>query len=116
MNSRSEPMPTLFWIKLLHTAVWLFFVLCIAGIPLATAGGHLRWAGWLSALVLAECAILAVNGGRCPLTDVAGQYTDQRADNFDIYLPAWVARHNKVIFGVMFVAGEIYFVGRWWRS
>jgi hypothetical protein len=116
VKSQSERPPTLVRIKRLHTAVWLFFVLCIVGIPVAVARGHLAWAGWLSGLVLLECATLAVNLGRCPLTDVAGRYTDERAENFDIYLPLWVARHNKLIFGALFVAGEMYFLWRWWQS
>jgi hypothetical protein len=28
-----------------------------------------------------------------------GALHPDRADNFDIYLPVWLARHNKVIFG-----------------
>ncbi len=33
------------------------------------------------------CGVLAANGGRCPLSDLAARYTDERASNFDIYLP-----------------------------
>lgn len=104
----------LVWIKLLHTTVWLFFVACIAGIPVAAARRKFGWAAVLSGLVIVECAVLAVNGGRCPLTDVAARYTAERADNFDIYLPVWLARWNKVIFGTVWVVGEFYAVRRWW--
>ena len=75
-----------------------------------------RWAVFLTGLVLVECAILAVNRGRCPLTDVAGRYTNAREDNFDIYLPAWLARHNKAIFGTLFVAGELFVLREWFRA
>jgi hypothetical protein len=44
---------------------------------------------------------------RCPLTDVAARYTDRRTDNFDIYLPVWLARNNKRVFGGLWVAGEL---------
>jgi hypothetical protein len=71
------------------------------------------WALAGTALVLVECAVLAANGGRCPLTDVAARYTSDRTDNFDIYLPRWVARHNKAIFGTLFVAGEAVVLWRW---
>ncbi len=57
--------------------------------------------------------VLAVNWGRCPLTDLAGRFTDARAENFDIYLPLWVARHNKLIFGILFVAGEAVVLQQW---
>jgi hypothetical protein len=59
------------------------------------------------------CGILALNHGRCPLTSVAARYTLERADNFDIYLPDWLARRNKVIFGTLFVIGEIVVLWCW---
>ena len=34
---------------------------------------------------------------RCPLTDVAARYTTDRAENFDIHLPLWLAKYNKII-------------------
>lgn len=45
------------------------------------------------------------NRFRCPLTDVAARYTGDRHDNFDIYLPLWLARYNKEIFGPLFAIG-----------
>lgn len=51
--------------------------------------------------------------GRCPLTDLAGRYTEERVDNFDIYLPLWLARRNKMIFGTLFAVGELVVLGRW---
>ena len=116
MKSRSETIPVLVWIKLAHTAAWLFFAGCIVAIPIAGAGRQFRWAAALSGLVLVECAILAVNRCRCPLTDLAGRYTQERTDNFDIYLPLWLARRNKMIFGTLFAIGELFVVGRWWIS
>ena len=113
MHPRSERFPALVWIKLLHTAVWLFFVACIVAIPVAGAWHQFRWAAILSGLVAVECGILAVNQWRCPLTDLAGRYTEARSDNFDIYLPLWLARHNKLIFGTLFAAGELFVLGRW---
>ncbi|HVN03539.1 MAG TPA: hypothetical protein VMT86_03920 [Bryobacteraceae bacterium] len=82
-------------------------------IPFAGAWRQFLWAARLTGLVLVECAVLAVNGGRCPLTDLAGHYTEERRDNFDIYLPLWLARHNKTIFGLLFIAGELFVLGRW---
>jgi hypothetical protein len=55
--------------------------------------------------VAVEVLVLAFNRWRCPLTDVAARHTSDRRDNFDIYLPEWLARHNKVIFGTLYVAG-----------
>jgi hypothetical protein len=100
-------------IKLLHTAVWAFFAGCIVAIPVLGARREFLWAALLSCCVLVECAVLAANRGRCPLTDVAAGYTDERRDNFDIYLPLWLARHNKTIFGALFIAGEVFVLARW---
>ena len=68
--------------------------------------GHYEWAAILIGLVLVECGVLAANRGRCPLTGMAARHTEQRSKNFDIYLPLWLARHNKTIFGALFVAAE----------
>jgi hypothetical protein len=103
-------------IKLLHTAAWAFFAGCIVAIPVAGAKGEFRLAVGFTAAVLIECAILACNRGRCPLTDVASRYTNARKDNFDIYLPLWLARYNKVIFGSLFVVSELYVLAVWVAS
>jgi hypothetical protein len=62
----------------------------------------------LVGIVMVEVAILVFNRMRCPLTAVAARYTMDRRDNFDIYLPLWLARYNKQIFGTLFVAGVLY--------
>jgi hypothetical protein len=102
-------------IKVLHTVIWAIMAASILAIPWAAWFGQLRWAFGLTLLVVGECLVLAFNRGRCPLTDVAARYTHERADNFDIYLPVWLARHNKSIFGFLFVIGEIVLIWRWIR-
>lgn len=116
VRKRSETFPTLVAIKLLHTAIWLFFATCIGAIFVAGALRRFYTAGILSCLVLVECAVLALNRGRCPLTDLACRYTQERADNFDIYLPPWLARHNKAIFGTLFAAGVVFVAARYFIS
>jgi hypothetical protein len=103
---------------LVHTAIWLFFAGCIVAIPIAGARRQFFWAAVLTGLVLIECAVLAVNRCRCPLTSLARSYTEERTDNFDIYLPLWLARRNKTIFGMLFAVGELFVLGQWlisWR-
>ena len=99
-------------IKLLHTAIWAFFAASILLLPWAGWKGHFRLSLVLTVLILGECAVLALHHGRCPLTDVAARYTDDRVANFDIYLPAWLARYNKHIFGSLFIAGELVVLWR----
>lgn len=100
-------------IKLAHTLIWVFFVVCIAAIPISASTGRLATAAALIGIVFLEVLVLAFNGWRCPLTDVAGRYTEQRRDNFDIYLPEWLARHNKIIFGMLYVTGVVVTIAKW---
>jgi len=103
-------------IKLLHTLIWAFLTSSIMALPVLGVLRRFRWAAILTGIVLLECGVLAVNGGRCPLSDLAARFTDDRAHNFDIYLPNWLAQHNKTIFGLLFVAGELVVLGSWLRE
>ena len=103
-------------IKLAHTAVWAVMAAVIVAVPIAALRGRFRLAGWLTALVVAECIVLALNGGRCPLTDLAARFTTDRSANFDIYLPLRLAAHNKAIFGGLFLSGELVYLWRWVKS
>jgi hypothetical protein len=100
-------------IKLLHTLIWAFLAASILALPVVGIMRRFRWAAILTGLVLLECGVLALNGNRCPLSDLAARFTNDRANNFDIYLPNWLAQHNKVIFGALFVAGELVALGCW---
>lgn len=110
-----RPEHALVALKALHTVVWAFFAGCIVALPLAALAGRFRLAAWLAAVVLVEVAVLAANGWSCPLTRVAGRYTADRRDNFDIYLPRWLARYNKQVFGTLFVAGGLVALWAWLR-
>ena len=92
-------------VKVVHTVVWAVFAGAIVVIPVAALAGP-RWLAWaLVAFVALEVLVLAANRMRCPLTDVAARYTQDRAANFDIYLPLWLARWNKHLFGSLYAAG-----------
>ena len=100
-------------VKLAHTAVWSFFATSICAIPVLSWTGRTREALVCIVIVLVEVLVLAFNRWRCPLTGVAARYTDDRRDNFDIYLPEWLARHNKVIFGLLYVCGLLVTFAQW---
>jgi len=108
-----NPTTTLRTIKLVHTVVWAFFAGCILAIPVLAWRNLIAAAWWLSAVVLLEVLVLAMNRLRCPLTAVAARYTPERQDNFDIYLPLWLARYNKEIFGSAYVLGVLYTLAAW---
>jgi len=107
---------TLRAIKIVHTVVWAFFAGCILAIPAFAWSHQFSGVGILAIVVLIEIAILVANGWRCPLTGVAARYTDDRADNFDIYLPLWLARYNKLIFGWLFAAALLFALLLWLRQ
>lgn len=94
-------------VKLVHTAAWAFFASCVVGIPVAALSGRLGVAAVLIGLVALESVVLLANAWRCPLTAVAARYTKDRQPNFDIYLPVWLARYNKEIFGTLYVLGIV---------
>ena len=106
-------MALLIAIRTLHTLIWAFFAGCIVAVPVAALRGRFRLGAILSAMVWLECAVLALHHGRCPLTDVAGRFTADRADNFDIYLPLWLAHCNKLLFGALFLAAELLLLACW---
>ena len=100
------------WVRILHTFVWLIFASSILLIPALSYLREYRSAACLIGFVFLEVLVLATNGMKCPLTDAASRYTYDRRDNFDIYLPLWLARHNKTIFGTLYVGGIVYTVLR----
>jgi hypothetical protein len=99
-------------VKTIHTLAWALFASAVLLIPVAAWIDNWRATLTLVGVVTLECAILALNEMRCPLTPIAARYTENRADNFDIYLPVWLARYNKQIFGTLFVAGIAFAIIR----
>jgi len=100
-------------VKLVHTLAWAFFAGSIVALPVCSYFNRFALAMLLIAFVIFEIIVLGFNRFACPLTKVAARYTNERKDNFDIYLPLWLARHNKQIFGVLFFAGLIYTAAKW---
>ena len=100
-------------VKVVHTLAWAIFAGCIVAIPVAAYVRNFQLATLLIAIVLVEVIVLIANHFRCPLTDVAARYTSDRRPNFDIYLPLWIARYNKEIFGSLFVAGILFTLIQW---
>jgi len=103
-------------IKLAHTVAWAFCGAAIVAVPVAAWYNRFGWALLAALVVACEVAILVLNGMKCPLTPIAARYTSDRRDNFDIYLPLFVARYNKQIFGTLYVAGLVFLFVRWITS
>ena len=98
----------LFSVKLIHTAIWLFMVTVIAYVLYCGLADAINWYTWIAiGLVVAEGLVLLMFRGRCPLTVLARNYSDSDRDNFDIFLPNWLARYNQLLFTIIYVIGLI---------
>jgi hypothetical protein len=96
----------LFLIKLVHTLIWLFFVLVIFYILYSGISNNINTYTWIGiALIFIEGLVLVAFKMFCPLTLLARNYSDSDKDNFDIFLPNWLAKYNKLIFTTIFVIG-----------
>ena len=100
-------------VKLVHTAIWLFFVAAIFYILYSGITNKITYFTWITiGLIVGEGAVLVLFKMFCPLTLIARKYSDSEKDNFDIYLPNWLARHNKVIFTSIYLVGVIIVIIR----
>lgn len=95
-------------IKLLHTAIWAFFVSAIFYILYSGVTNTITRYTWMAiGLIVGEGLVLLMFKMYCPLTILARNYTDAQEDNFDIFLPNWLARHNKLIFTPIFIVAVV---------
>ena len=102
------PSDKLFLVKLLHTLIWAFFVSAIFYIVYSGVADRINFLTWICiGLILLEGAVLLLFKMACPLTLVARKFSDSQKDNFDIFLPNWLARHNKLIFTAIFAFGVL---------
>lgn len=100
-------------IKALHTAVWVFFNVVIFYLLYAVITDRIDHWFWVAlSLIGLECLVLLVFRMVCPSTLIARRYSDSDAANFDIYLPLWLAKYNKLIYGLI-LAGILAGLG--WR-
>ena len=95
-------------IKLLHTLIWVILAGATFGVLYSGLSGHITFYTWVAiAMIVLEGIVLLIFRWSCPLTLVARKYSDSQKDNFDIYLPNWLARHNKLIFTTLFLTGFV---------
>lgn len=98
----------LIFVKALHTIIWAIMVAAICCILYAGLSGKVTSITYVSMGLMAfEGLALLAGRGSCPLTPIARHYSDSAKDNFDIYLPEWLARHNKTIFGALLAIGLV---------
>ena len=90
-------------IKTLHTIIWLFYNVVIFYLLYAVIVDKIDLWVWICiGLVIMEGLVLLIFKWFCPLTIIARRYSDSTKDNFDIFLPNWLAKHNKLIYTSLF--------------
>ncbi|MGI9551053.1 MAG: hypothetical protein ACR2MT_07630 [Aurantibacter sp.] len=91
-------------VKLVHTVIWVFFNLVLVYMFYVVITDQVDYWFWIGVgLIALECAVLLMNKWTCPLSPIARKYTDSSKDNFDIYIPNWLAKHNKLIYSILFL-------------
>jgi hypothetical protein len=91
-------------IKIIHTIIWLFFNIVLFYMAYAVIINKIDKYIWIGIfLILGEGIVLLIFNKICPLTIMARKYSDSNKDNFDIYLPNWLAKYNKLIYTTFFV-------------
>jgi len=67
---------------------------------------HINIIVWICiGLIFLELFILLIYKWKCPLTVLGKRYTEDISVGFDIFLPKWLARNNKIIFSILFLVG-----------
>lgn len=86
-------------VKLIHTLIWLFFNVVIFYLFYAVVTNQIdKWV-WIGiGLFALEGIVLLLFGMQCPLTVAAKKYSASTKDNFDIFLPNWLAKYTKTIY------------------
>jgi hypothetical protein len=100
MNAQAR----LLLIKTVHTIIWGFFVLAIGYVLYCGIANKITGYTWVACgLVVGEGLVLLVFKRHCPLTLLARRYSSSDQDNFDIFLPNWLAHHNQLIFTSIYI-------------
>ncbi len=100
-------------VKTIHTVIWVFFNVVIYYLLYAVIINKIdKWVWICLVLMLLECIVLVSFKMICPLTIIARRYSDSRMDNFDIFLPNWLAKYNKLIYGIIFAIAIILLLYR----
>ena len=94
--------------KLIHTIIWLFFVIDILYIVYAGLFNKISYLVWLAIiLVVFEGIVLLLNKGKCPITSIAYKYSGNHDIGFDIYVPKFIIKYNTLIFTTIFIIGVL---------
>jgi hypothetical protein len=104
----SSLLRSIFFIKSVHTLIFLFFASCIGVVVYSALTGWITGLTWIAFwLVIAEAAIFVGFGWRCPLTLYAEKLGAKNGSVADIFLPLWFAKRLPVISSVIFATATL---------
>ena len=100
-------------VKGIHSIIWVFFNVVMVYLYYAVLTGKIdKWV-WISiGVIISEGIVLLIFKRSCPITLIARKYSDSPKDNFDIFLPNWLAKYNKIIYTILFVIVLILLIFR----
>jgi len=91
-------------VKSIHTLIWLFFNIVLFYLGYAVIKNQIGAVVWLAiGCIVMEWIVLLIFKWQCPFTILARNYSDSKKENFDIYIPNWLAKYNKEIYITFFV-------------
>ena len=100
-------------VKTIHTMIWLFFNVVIFYLLYAVIANKIdKWIWICIGSIALEGIILIIFKKVCPVTLIARKYSNSQKDNFDIYLPNWLARYNKEIYSIIVLIAIVILVYR----
>ena len=103
-------MDMIFWIKLVHTLIFILASICIIYIVYCGIAGKINRYLWAAiGTIFAIGIVHAANGFECPLATLVYQLAGRR-DVTDIFLPDWIARNIMPVSTVIFVVGVLLIV------
>jgi len=67
-------------------------------------------------IMLFEIVVLMLNHWSCPFTFMAKRMKEDWQDGDDIFIPQWLAIHNKTIFGTLLAIGTVLVIIRFFTE
>jgi hypothetical protein len=103
-----------FFIKLLHSIVFLFMMVCLFYMIYCSVTGTYNIALVVAAgTIFVEAAILTFNRWRCPFTVWAENNGAKNGAVTHLFLPRWLAPHTFKIVGVLYAVSVVWLVIRY---
>ena len=91
-------------IKTIHTIIWIFFNVVLFYMAYEVIFNKIDNFIWIGiGFIILEFIVLLFFKMMCPLTIIARKYSKSNKENFDIYLPNWLAKYNKQIYTTFFI-------------